>query len=149
MKYPRAKAVWAAAAEAAFPEGTTGPSHREAQVSERFWEWHDALPPGSAQLVQLLLLTVDLLALLRTGRPFSWLGPEGRLQLLGALRASKVYPLRLVGESMKGLLTMTLLSSPAVMRHVGVYSVEDHPADPYHLPVKRDALRVLDQREVA
>lgn len=149
MKYPRARAVWAAAAEAAFPEGTSGPSHRDAQVSERFWEWHDALPPASARLVHLLLLTVDLLALLRTGRPFTWLGAEGRLALLAALRASHLYPIRLVGESMKGLLTMILLSSPAVMRHVGVYSVDEHPADPYHLPIKRDALRVLDEREVA
>ncbi|MBK6684266.1 MAG: hypothetical protein IPG45_07320 [Deltaproteobacteria bacterium] len=149
MKYPRARAVWAAAAEAAFPEGTSGPSHRDAQVSERFWEWHDALPPGSARLIHLLLWTIDLFALVRTGRPFTWLPPERRLQLLSALRASRFYPIRLVGESMKGLLTMTLLSSPAVMRHVGVYSVDAHPADPYQLPIKRDALRVLDEREVA
>lgn len=149
MWSPRSKAILAAAAEAAFPEGAPGPSHREAEVPSRFWAWHQELPRREQILVELLLFTVELFALLWTWRPFTWLEPEARRQVMARLKAHRRYPVRLVGESLKGLLTMIHLSSPAVMQHVGVYAVDEHPADPYRLPIRRDGLRVLDDREVA
>jgi hypothetical protein len=144
----RALKVLKKAAEAAFPSGAGAPDHREADVVRRFLEWQAALPPARQPLVTLLFVAIEALSFLLTGRSYLWLSDAQRLALIQRLRRHRVYGFRLIGDSVKGLLTMIYLASPPVVAHLGMISASEHPADPYRLPVKREALRVIGDREI-
>ena len=90
----------------------------------------------------LLFTAVELWPLVALRfRTYSRLKPEARLGFVRRWRASRVYPIRLIGESTKALLTMMYLSHPDALRYIGAYTVSPRPGD--GLDVRKERLAVL------
>lgn len=69
----------------------------------------------------LLFIFLELVAPLiglRFSR-FSRMSIEARTELVRRFRSSSIYPLRLIGDSVKAVLTMIYLSHPSVVRYLG------------------------------
>jgi hypothetical protein len=114
-----------AAAEALFPKNAIGaPDFAETRLLDRSIEYLAILPPPQRRLLILLFILVEialpLLTLRGIGR-YSKLPVERRLWLIRELRRSKLYPLRLIGDAVKGMLTMMYMSHPEVIRHIGMF----------------------------
>lgn len=133
----------AAAAEALFPKNNLGaPDWESAEVVPRLEGYLGELPPRSRRLILLLFTAVELWPLLALRvRRFSRLRPEARLGFVRRWRASRLYPIRLIGESTKAVLTMMYLSHPEALRYIGAYTVSPRPGD--GLEVKKERLAVL------
>ncbi|MCK6551595.1 hypothetical protein L6R52_37530 [Myxococcota bacterium] len=132
----------ASSAEALFPENALGaPDWRATDLVARTKSYVALLPPKQARLVVALFAVTEWLVPVlgaRLGR-FSRLDAEVRRALVRRLRASRRYGLKLLGDSIKAVLTMTYLSHPLVMRHLGQYGACPAPADDA-LDVRLDAL---------
>lgn len=138
-----------AAAEALFPENTIGaPDFRETKLFERSIEYFGVLPPKQRRLMFLLFVFVEIGVPSLSFRPrrFSKLSKERRLHLVRALRASRLYPFRLLGDAVKGVLTMMYMSHPRVIEHIGMFSACEHPKDALAYEVRSDALVKLGTR---
>lgn len=132
-----------AASEALFPKNSLGaPDWQGAAVVDRLDRYYGELPPPSRRLIVLLFTAVELWPLVALRfRTFSRLKPEARLGFVRRWRASRVYPIRLIGESTKALLTMMYLSHPDALRYIGAYTVSPRPGD--GLDVRKERLAVL------
>jgi hypothetical protein len=132
------------AGEALFPKNTIGaPDFEDVAVVERTREYIAMLPREQRTLLYLLFVFVELvmpLLILRAGR-FSRLDAETRREAVRRFRASNIYPVRMIGDSIKGVLTMMYMSHPKVIEHIGMYSVCDHADDKLQYLVRIDALR--------
>lgn len=132
-----------AASEALFPKNTLGaPDHEEAAMTERTAAYLALLPPEQRRLLLLLFVLVELLVpLLVVYRPrrYSRLDAGARGDVVRRLRASSLYPARLIGDSVKAVLTMIYMSHPRVLEHVGMYSACAQPEDALVLDVRLDA----------
>lgn len=132
-----------AAAEALFPPNTLGaPDHREADVAQRLREYLEEIPANYRRLIILLFVFVEWsppwVALYP--RRFSKLSVASRQRLIRRWRASSIYPLRMIGEAIKGLGVMIYCSHPAVLRYMGVYTVSPRAWDALALEGRPDAL---------
>jgi hypothetical protein len=135
-----------ATGEAMFPENDLGaPSWRDADVVARMLVWMDELAPPQRRLILLLFVAVELGSLLLLGRRFSRARRERREDAIRRWRRSSFFPLKVVGESLKGALSMIYLSHPDVLAYMGAFSVCAHPDDPLRMNVIPDA---LDQIQV-
>jgi hypothetical protein len=131
----------ASASEALFPENDLGaPTWKSTAMVERTLDWMNELEPGQRRLVTLLFIAVELGSILRIGRRFSRASVERRTSLVRAWRKSAFYPLKIVGESIKGALSMIYLSHADVLAYMGAYAVCAHPNDPLQLNVIPGAL---------
>jgi hypothetical protein len=133
----------AGAAEAMFPANDLGaPDWREARVVDRMLEHLAELPARPRRMILFLFAIVELAApLLVPGLGlFSRLSVERRLRAIRRWRASRLYPLRMLGDGLKMTLTMIYLSNPAVARHMGEYKTCANPADPYLIEIRPGAL---------
>lgn len=132
-----------AAAEALFPPNTLGaPDHREADVAGRMRAYLDEVPASHRRLVVLLFVFVEWsppwVALYP--RRFSKLSIASRQRLIRRWRASPIYPLRMIGEALKGLGTMIYCSHPAVLKYMGVYTTSPRDWDPLSIEGRPGAL---------
>ncbi len=134
------------ASEAIFPENDLGaPSWSEASMVDRTLEWMEELEDRPRRLVTLMFIAVELGSILLIGRRFSRAPIERREALVRGWRASRFFPLQILGESLKGALSMIYLSHPGVLSYMGCFAVCPHPDDPLPINVVPDA---LDQVEI-
>lgn len=129
------------ASEALFPLNELGaPDYLHTQLPSRVWRYIQAVPPSYRRLLVLLFFFLEWWPCLSL-RPsrYSRLSRPQRLALVAGLRASPWYPLRLVGDSVKGVLTMMYCSDPAVLRYMGVYTVSPREGD-VDMDARPDAL---------
>src|SRR5688500_622461 len=118
-----------AAAEALFPRNELGaPDFEDTALVIRTLEYLALLPAPQRRLIELLFIFVELVLPLSGGRMrrFSRLPVPVRLDLVRRCRASKIYPLRLIGDSIKAVLTVMYMSHPQVLRHIGMFSACAH-----------------------
>ena len=127
------------ACEALYPPNDLGaPTWEDTEMVARTLDWVDELPRPQARLVLLLFVAVELLTPLLApalGR-FSRLSPERRVALVRRWRGMRFYPLRFIGDSLKSVTTMIYLSHPRALEWVGMFKHCDHPADPFHVPMR-------------
>jgi hypothetical protein len=132
-----------AVAEALFPPNSLGaPDFRETELPARLHRYMEEVPEGYRRLITLLFVFVEwcppLVALYP--RRFSRLSLASRQNLVRRWRASPVYPLRIIGDALKGLMSMMYLSHPTAMRYLGMYTVSGRDWDPLVVDHKPDAL---------
>lgn len=149
---------FAAAADAAFPPGTTRdgpplPSGTEAGVVAHLDGWLELLPRRNRTLIRLLIVFFEyatwvLPAPGRGGRRrFTELAPEQRVAVFEAWSGSRLRLRRLVFASLRTLLTSSYFASPAVLRATGLaplaFATPVVEADLLYPPVgqARDAIR--------
>jgi hypothetical protein len=133
------------AGAALFPENDLGaPTWKQVAIVERTLEWMDELEAPQRRLVALLWIAVELGSILLTGRRFSRLSSDRRAEMVRRWRKSPFFPLKVVGESVKGALSMIYLSHPDVLAYMGAYAVCAHPHDPLTINVVPGALDQVD-----
>jgi len=123
-------AVVAAAAETLFPPGgAIAVSGREAGIPSYVDRYVAAVPPRLRRLMRMLFFLVEHATVffpapggLRGGgmRRFSSLSPEQRVAALAGWERSSLFPRRLVFTSLRAILTMGYMASPAVLRALGL-----------------------------
>jgi hypothetical protein len=135
----------AGAAEALFPLNEFGaPDFHSTDLVARTQTYLGELPGKERRLLYLLFLFVELFAALVTLRRFSRLPVERRVQLVRTWRASQFFPLRVIGDSVKAVLTMIYMSHADVLRHIGMYAAcGHHEMDPLKVEVRPSALKVI------
>lgn len=136
----------AAAMEALFPPNTVGaPDHQQARVAERLRAYLEEVPATHRRLVTLLFVFVEWAPpwVALYPRRYSKLSLASRQRLIRRWRASALYPLRMIGEAVKGLGTMIYCSHPDVLRYMGVYTVSPRDWDPLTIEARPDALVTL------
>lgn len=132
--------------EALFPPNTVGaPDHQHARVAERLRAYLDEVPATHRRLVTLLFVFVEWAPpwVALYPRRYSKLSLASRQRLIRRWRASALYPLRMIGEAVKGLGTMIYCSHPDVLRYMGVYTVSPRDWDPLTIEARPDALVTL------
>jgi hypothetical protein len=123
-------AVVDAAAETFFPPGGAIPlSGREARIPDFVDHYVAAVPRRLRILMRMLLLLVEHGTILFPApggllgggmRRFSGLSPEQRTAVLAGWQQSSLFVRRLVFISLRAILTMGYLASPAVLRALGL-----------------------------
>jgi hypothetical protein len=127
-----ARRAIAAASEALFPKNDLGaPDFESADIANRLESLIAAYPPPQKRLVRLLFIFLELGAPLLLGlrfSRFSKLSIDARTELIRRFRASSIYPIRLIGDAVKGVLTMIYMSHPSVLRFMGdTREAGEHP----------------------
>ncbi len=144
----RAKDAIRAASEALFPKNAIGaPDFLEAEVEQRTWAYLELLPTTQRNLITMLFLFVELFApmiALKLGR-YSKLSLEARCEVVRRFRASNNYLVKLIGDSVKAVLTMIYMAHPSVVRHIGQFSACAHE-DGFLVEVKKDAFARIEAR---
>ncbi len=129
-------------AEVLFPDNDLGaPTWRDTDLVARTFAWIDELPPPQQRLVLFMYVAVELAAPLLSpslGR-FSRISPERRLRIIRRWRASRVYLVRYIGDSLKSVATMIHLAHPTALEHIGMYKHCDHPEDSFEVRIELDA----------
>jgi hypothetical protein len=141
----RAADAIAAGGEAMFPQNDLGaPTWREVDLVERTFGYLALLPPHSRRLVLLMLCVIELLAPILVGgfRRFSRYSAERRTRALVRWVNSRVYPIRVLGESFKAVLVMMWLSHTRATTYIGMLKTCERPGDP-RIETRPDALREL------
>ena len=123
----REAAFLEAAAQATFPPGgAIPPSGSEAGITAFTDRWLQVLHGRMRLLVRLLFFLLEHATLFfpapgpRGFRRFSSLSLEQRAIALEGWRASRLFPRRLVFESLRAILTMGFFSHPPVLRQLGL-----------------------------
>jgi hypothetical protein len=135
-----------AAMEALFPPNTVGaPDHQQARVAERLRAYLQEVPASHRRLVTLLFVFVEWAPpwVALYPRRYSKLSLASRQRLIRRWRGSALYPLRMVGDALKGLGTMIYCSHPDVLRYMGMYTVSPRDWDPLTVEARPDALVML------
>jgi hypothetical protein len=131
------------ASEALFPENDLGaPDWREVEMLPRTRRWLAALPAKQRLLVELLFVAVEWSAPLLGPAPgrFSKIAPARREAIVRRWRASRIYPLKLLGDALKATTSMIYLSHPAALKYIGMYKPCENPGDPLQVEIRADAL---------
>ncbi len=147
-------AFLAGAADATFPPGgALEPSGTEAGVVEYVDRWLDALPRRNRSLIRALLFLMEHATLvfpapgLDGWRRFSVLRPEQQVTVLRGWARSRLPLRRVAFTSLRAVLAMAYLGSPAVLRRLGLapLAIESpiHEADTLYPRVgaSRDTIR--------
>ena len=132
-----------ATVEALYPVNDYGaPDWRSTGMVERTFEYWGELPSRQRRQLMALFVLIELgAALVIFGfKRFSRLPVSRREQAVRDFRSSWLLPLRLVGDAAKASTTVIYMSHPAVLAHIGMYSVCEHPDDPFPVRVRPDAL---------
>ncbi len=133
----------ASLAEACFPEcDSEAPDFKQTEMVARTHEYLALLPKEQQRLLTALFVLVELGSpvLTKTGRRFSKLPVAQRTAAINAWRASTFSGHRMVGDAVKGLMTMMYMSHPDVMQHVGEFRVCEHPDDGTGIRTRADEL---------
>ena len=141
-----------AAMEALFPPNTVGaPDHQQARVAERLRAYLEEVPASHRRLVTLLFVFVEWAPpwVALYPRRYSKLSVASRQRLIRRWRGSALYPLRMIGDALKGLGTMIYCSHPDVLRYMGMYTVSPRDWDPLTVEARPDALVTLGRRRAA
>ena len=131
------------AGEAMFPENDyLAPDWRSTELVSRTFGYLDELPPAQRRLLLALFVVTELLGGWLAARPrrFSKLSVASREQAIRGWRASRHALLRMLGDSLKAVLTMPYASHPSVLVHLGEYRSCAHPGDGLPIPHVPDAL---------
>jgi hypothetical protein len=111
-----------AAGEALFPKNDLGaPDYETTELGLRTEAYVALLPPPQQRLIWLLFIVLELIApalTFRLGR-YSRLPQSAREEVVRTFRRSRFYPLRLIGDAVKAVLTMMYMSHPSVTRYMG------------------------------
>jgi hypothetical protein len=117
-----------AAAESLFPKNDLGaPDFESTDLPARVEGYIKKLPPPQQKLIWLLFIFYELAAplfALKLSR-YSKLSVESRLELVQRFRRSNVYPIRMMGDALKGVMTMIYMSHPSVDRYLGIEAREE------------------------
>jgi hypothetical protein len=139
-----------ATAEALFPENDYGaPDHRTTDLVPRTLEYLAELPVPQRRLVTALFALVEFATpfLVFGFRRFSGLSARRREEAVRAWRRSRLLPLRLLGDALKGTMTLMYMSHPAALAYVGAYAASARPLDRLQLPVRPEALAGMGSPE--
>ncbi len=144
----------AAAADAMYPPGgAVPPSGTEAGVPAYTDRYVGAVPARTRLLMRLLFVLVEHATVLFPGPPprgrrrFSALDPVQQVAVLEDWRTSRLFPRRLVFQSLRAILTMGYFAHPAVLRRLGLapYAIQSpvREADVLYPPIgqPRSAIR--------
>ena len=121
-----------ASAAALFPATKPGiPDFKSTDLIARTEAYLDELPPTQRRLLMWLFVVVELLGGILGGklRRFSRLPRKERTGLVRRWRRSTILPIRVLGDSVKAVLTMGYVSHPSTVEHIGMFSACDHPHD--------------------
>ena len=132
-----------AMAEAGLPENDLGePDWRSTDVVARTLDYLAELPAKSRNLLVLLFFAIEVGAPLFVPalRRFSRLSIERRIRALNAWPESRLPWLRILGDSVKAILTMMYTSHVSVSDYMGEYRTGARPEDPVQLVVRPGAL---------
>jgi len=124
---PREVAFLEAAALATFPPGGAIPaSGSEADLPAYTDRWLQVLHPRMRWLMRSLFFLLEHATLFfpaprpRGFRRFSSLAPQQQAAVLEGWRTSRLFPRRIVFESLRAILTMGYFSHPPVLRQLGL-----------------------------
>lgn len=132
-----------ATVEALYPVNDYGaPDWQATEMVSRTLDYWSDLPQRQRRLLMALFVLIELGAVFFVFglKRFSRLSVTRRERAVRDLRRSRLVPLRLVGDSLKASTTVIYMSHPAVLEHIGMYSVCDRPEDPLRVQVRADAL---------
>lgn len=133
----RGLAALEASAEALFPENNAGaPDWKQTELVRRTIDYLTELPASQARLIRTLFVAVELLTPFFCLRRFSKLSIEQRVALVRRWRGSGFYLLRILGDSLKAMLTMMYVSHQDVLRYIGMYATSPRPWDPVQIEVR-------------
>jgi hypothetical protein len=128
-----------ASCEALYPPSRNGAPDAEAtDLGRRTEAYVRRLPPTIRVQVMLLFAAIEVLApvLAPLGGRFSRRSPERRLRDVLRWRASRVYPLRLLGNALHAQLQMLYLSHPAVTAFLGEHKPVAYPDDRFPVEIR-------------
>jgi len=131
------------ASEALFPANDFGaPDWREVRMLERTRAWMAALPPKHSLLIELLYFAVEWATPLLGPAPgrYSKITPARRVAIVRRWRASRLYPLKLLGDAFKATASMIYLSHPAALAYIGLYKPCANAEDPLQVEIQPGAL---------
>jgi hypothetical protein len=132
-----------ATVEALYPENDYGaPDWRTTEMLPRTFEYWSELPRRQRRQLMALFILIELGAtLFMFGfKRFSRHSVSRREGAVRDFRRSWLLPLRTLGDAMKASTTVIYMSHPAVLAHIGMYSVCENPDDPFPVVVRPDAL---------
>lgn len=97
------------------------------------------LPPSQGFLLKLLFVAVELLTPFLSPWParFSRRSASERLRIVRAWRASRLYPVRLLGNAVRATLQMSYLAHPAVLRAIGEYKTVPYAHDAFDVDIRQ------------
>lgn len=136
-----------AAVEALYPANDYGvPDFRETEMVTRTLQYWEELPIRQRRQLMALFALVELAAtvLIFGFRRFSTLPVARRERAIRDFRRSSLLPLRIIGDAVKASTTMIYMSHPAVLRHIGMISPCERPADPLLVAVDTKVLARMD-----
>lgn len=111
------------ASEALFPKNDLGaPDFETTELAPRIEGYIAQLPPPQQRLIWLLFIFYELGAPLLAWKlsRFSRLSVEQRLEVVQRFRRSTVYPIRMMGDALKGVMTMIYMAHPLVDAYLGI-----------------------------
>jgi hypothetical protein len=126
----RARDGIAATVEALFPENDYGaPDYRRTDLVARMFAYLDELPAKQRHLILLLFIATELFApvLVPCACRFSRLPVAKRERAVRRFRASRLLPIRIIGDALKATTTLIYMSHPAVVEYIGMPSYEQEP----------------------
>jgi hypothetical protein len=132
-----------ATAEALYPVNDYGaPDWNGTDMVPRTLEYWGELPPRQRRQLMALFVLIELgAALFIFGlKRFSRHPVSRRERAVRDFRRSWLLPLRTLGDALKASTTVIYMSHPAVLAHIGMYTVCEHPDDPFQVPVRPNAL---------
>jgi len=112
-----------AACEALYPENDVGaPTWRDTDMVARAGVLWDELPPEARLTLEAFFAGLELggTALAPGLGRLSALAPARRLAMFNRMRRSRIWPLRVLAETVKSTTTMVYLSHPLALRYLGV-----------------------------
>jgi hypothetical protein len=125
--------------EALYPPNDVGaPDAVTTALAERTIAYVRRLPPSIRVQVTALFVVIEIFApvLAPIGGWFSRRSPERRLRDVVRWRASRIYPLRLLGNALHAQLQMLYLSHPSVVRFIGEYKPVAYADDAFQVEIR-------------
>jgi hypothetical protein len=132
-----------ATAEALYPVNDYGaPDWQTTEMVARTLEYWGELPPKQRLQLMALFVLIELgsTLFLFGFKRFSRHSVTRREQAVRRFRRSWLLPLRTLGDALKASTTVIYMSHSSVLAHIGMYSVCEHPDDPFPVLVRPDAL---------
>jgi hypothetical protein len=132
-----------ATVEALYPVNDYGaPDFRTTDMVDRTLAYWSDLPRRQRRLLMALYALVELAAIVLVFgfRRFSRLRVSRREEVVRGFRASRLLPLRLIGDALKASTTVIYMSHPAVLAYVGMRTPCERPSDPLKVVVDHGVL---------
>jgi len=118
------------------------PDFEETDIPARMRLYMEEVPEQYRRLLTLLFVFIEWCPPFVAFYPrrFSKLSLKSRQTLVRRWRGSLFYPLRIIGDAVKGVMTMMYLSHPAALKSIGMFTVSGRDWDPVTVEHRPDAL---------